>query len=100
MHSGRFFALGDFLRFVASEYGRPRILVTENGVCDGCEPVNGKVDDVRAYYVWSLPDNLERAFGDSKRFGSVWTGFATQARIPRASAAFFSHVIRDNGFEV
>ena len=118
------FALGDFLRFVSAEYGRPKIYVTENGVCDNTEPVNGVVDDVqrtellrgflggmhsaiadgsadvRAYYVWSLLDNFEWAFGNSKRFGIVWTDFATQARIPKASAAFFSDVIRQNGLEV
>ena len=118
------FALGDFLRFVSAEYGKPKIYVTENGVCDNTEPVNGVVDDVqrtellrgflggmqsaiadgaadvRAYYVWSLLDNFEWAFGNSKRFGIVFTDFATQARIPKASAAFFSDVIRRNGLEV
>jgi len=118
------FALGDFLRFVSAEYGKPKIYVTENGVCDNTEPVNGVVDDVqrtellrgflggmhaaiadgaadvRAYYVWSLLDNFEWAFGNSKRFGIVFTDFATQARIPKASAKFFSDVIRQNGLEV
>ncbi len=116
-------SLGDFLRFVSAEYGKPRIYVTENGVCDNTEPVNGAIDDVqrtellrgflggmqsaiadgaadvRAYYVWSLLDNFEWAFGNSKRFGIVYTDFATQARIPKASAAFFSDVIRKNGLE-
>ena len=119
------FALGDFLRFVSAEYGRPRIYVTENGVCDNTAPAaDGKsvpdVErtellrgfiagmhaamtqagvDVRAYYVWSLLDNFEWAFGYSKRFGIVWTDFATQARIPKQSAAFFSELIRKNGLE-
>jgi beta-glucosidase len=56
--------------------------------------------DVRAYYVWSLLDNFEWAFGNSKRFGIVHTDFVTQARTPKASAAFFSDVIRKNGLEV
>lgn len=118
------FALGDFLRFVSAEYGKPKIYVTENGVCDNTEPVNGVVDDVqrtellrgflggmhaaiadgaadvRAYYVWSLFDNFEWAFGYSKRFGIVYTDYGTQARIPKASAAFFSELIRKNGLEV
>jgi hypothetical protein len=29
----------------------------------------------------------------------VWTDFATQARIPKQSAAFFSELIRNNGLE-
>ncbi|HXX47316.1 MAG TPA: family 1 glycosylhydrolase, partial [Myxococcota bacterium] len=55
--------------------------------------------DVRAYYVWSLLDNFEWAFGYSKRFGIVYTDFATQARIPKQSAAFFAELIRKNGLE-
>jgi beta-glucosidase len=117
------FALGDFLRFVSAEYGKPKIYVTENGVCDNTEPVGGRIDDVqrtellrgfiagmhaaiadgsadvRAYYVWSLFDNFEWAFGYSKRFGIVHTDYATQARTPKASAAFFSELIRRNGLE-
>src|SRR5262249_26740570 len=40
------FALGDFLRFVSAEYGKPKIYVTENGVCDNTAPVDGAVADV------------------------------------------------------
>jgi beta-glucosidase len=113
-------ALGDFVDFVSAEYGRPRIYVTENGVADDTGPVGGRVDDearirllrgflaglataiekgadVRAYYVWSLLDNFEWAYGYSKRFGIVWTDYPTQARIPKESARFYSEVIRHNG---
>ncbi len=116
------FALGDFVRFVSAEYDRPLIYVTENGVCDNTEPVDGEVDDVgrvellrgflvglagaiadgadvRAYYVWSLLDNFEWAFGYSKRFGIVHTDYETLTRTPKASARFFSDVIRRNGLE-
>ena len=55
--------------------------------------------DIRGYYAWSLLDNLEWSLGFSKRFGIVWTDFATQARIPKQSAAFFSELIRKNGLE-
>lgn len=116
-------SLGDFVRWVSNEYGRPRIYITENGVCDNTEPdASGVIDDhlrvdllrgflaglhgaiedgadVRAYYVWSLMDNFEWAFGYSKRFGVVWTDFATQQRIPKRSAAFYSSVIERNGVE-
>jgi len=113
-------ALGDFVRFVSKEYGSPVIYITENGVCDNTEPVNGVIDDqdriqllrgflaslhgaiqdgadVRAYYQWSLMDNFEWAFGYSKRFGMVYTDFSTRQRIPKKSAAFFSEVIDRNG---
>jgi beta-glucosidase len=56
--------------------------------------------DVRAYYLWSLLDNFEWAYGTSKRFGIVWTDFATQARLPKASARFYAEVIRWGGVEV
>ena len=115
-------ALGDFVRWVTNEYGHPKIYITENGVCDNTEPVNGVIDDhvriellrgflaglhgaiqdgcdVRAYYQWSLMDNFEWAYGFSKRFGMVYTDFATQERTPKKSAAFYSEVIRDNGLE-
>jgi beta-glucosidase len=116
-------ALGDFVRFVSKEYGGPRIYVTENGVCDNTAPVNGRVDDqprvellrgflaglaqaigdgadVGGYYVWSFLDNFEWALGYSRRFGVVWTDYPTQRRIPKASARFYSEVIRRNGLEV
>ncbi|GGS94752.1 hypothetical protein GCM10010270_78520 [Streptomyces violaceus] len=34
--------------------------------------------DVRGYYVWSLLDNFERAFGYDERIGIVRVGYATQ----------------------
>jgi beta-glucosidase len=116
-------ALGDFVRFVSQEYGRPPIHVTENGVCDNTEPTDGEVEDagriallrgflqglagaiedgaadVRSYYLWSLLDNFEWAFGYSKRFGIVHVDYATLARTPKASAHWYSNVIRQNGFD-
>ncbi len=116
-------ALGDFVRFVSREYGRPKIYVTENGVCDNTGPVGGRIDDpgrieliqgflvglgeaiaegeadVRAYYVWSLLDNFEWFFGYSKRFGIVYTDYETQERIPKASAEWYARVIERNGVD-
>jgi beta-glucosidase len=48
--------------------------------------------DVRGYFVWSLLDNFEWAFGYAKRFGIVYVDYATQERIPKASAAWFAEV--------
>lgn len=117
-------SLGDFVRWVTREYGRPKIYITENGVCDNTEPdANGVIDDhvrmdllkgflgglhgamedgadVRAYYQWSLMDNFEWSFGFSKRFGMVHTDFGTQKRTPKNSAAMYSEIIRRNGFDV
>jgi beta-glucosidase len=46
--------------------------------------------------VWSLLDNFEWAYGYQKRFGIVYVDFATQQRIPKASAAFFARVASEN----
>ncbi|MEJ5222410.1 MAG: family 1 glycosylhydrolase, partial [Tepidiforma sp.] len=109
--------------WISNEYGRPRIYITENGVCDNTEPdANGVIDDatrqellrgflaglhgaiedgcdVRAYYQWSLMDNFEWAFGYSKRFGIVYTDYRTLERIPKKSAEMYADIIRRNGLD-
>jgi beta-glucosidase len=47
--------------------------------------------------VWSLLDNFEWQSGFSKRFGIVRVDFETQQRVPKASARFYSDVVRTNG---
>ena len=37
------------------------------------------------YFVWSLLDNFEWAYGYSKRFGMVYVDYPTLARIPKSS---------------
>jgi beta-glucosidase len=96
------------------------LYVTENG-CAAEDYVNphGEVDDVErvsylhahleaaaraiaeganlaGYFVWSLLDNFEWAWGYQKRFGIVYVDFGTQRRIPKASARFYSDVVRAN----
>jgi beta-glucosidase len=46
--------------------------------------------------VWSLLDNFEWGWGYQRRFGIVFVDFETQRRIPKASARFYSEVIRGN----
>jgi beta-glucosidase len=53
--------------------------------------------DLRGYFAWSLLDNFEWSLGYSKRFGIVHVDFATQKRTPKASARFYSEVIRSRG---
>jgi len=50
--------------------------------------------DVRGYFVWSLLDNFEWASGYSQRFGLVYVDFATQERIPKASARWYADLIK------
>ncbi len=49
--------------------------------------------DVRGYFVWSLLDNFEWGAGYSQRFGIVYVDRATQRRIPKASARWYSNMI-------
>jgi beta-glucosidase len=110
------------LRWVRERYGDMPLYVTENGAAfyDPPSPVRGRVEDplrveylrthllavaearrqgvdVRGYFVWSLLDNMEWAHGQTKRFGIVHVDYATQARTPKSSAAFYRDVIRSAG---
>ena len=102
-------------------YRPAKILVTENGASYSDAPdARGVVNDTRrvdylrahiaaahralqagvplaGYFVWSLLDNFEWSFGYSQRFGIVWVDYATQQRIPKASAQWYADVIRQNG---
>jgi len=55
--------------------------------------------DLRGYFVWSLLDNFEWSEGYSKRFGLVYVDYATQRRILKDSARWYSDVIRRNGLD-
>lgn len=52
--------------------------------------------DIRGYFVWSLLDNFEWLEGYDYRFGLVYVDFASQARMPKASARWYASLIRAN----
>ncbi len=52
--------------------------------------------NLAGYYVWSLLDNFEWAWGYQKRFGIVFVDFGSQRRIPKSSARFYADVARAN----
>jgi beta-glucosidase len=52
--------------------------------------------NLAGYYVWSLLDNFEWAWGYQRRFGIVFVDFETQRRIPKQSAKFYTDVVRAN----
>ncbi|MGX1670345.1 GH1 family beta-glucosidase [Streptomyces sp. NPDC055400] len=52
--------------------------------------------DVRGYYLWSLMDNFEWAYGYEKRFGAVHVDYATQKRTPKSSAHWYAQASRTN----
>jgi beta-glucosidase len=70
------------------EYLRAHLAAVHAAIAAGA-PVDG-------YYVWSLMDNFEWAWGYGKRFGIVHVDYATQQRTPKASAAYYAEVIRNN----
>jgi beta-glucosidase len=52
---------------------------------------------LRGYFVWSMMDNFDWAWGYSNRFGIVHVDYESQARTPKASAHWYSDVIRNGG---
>jgi beta-glucosidase len=103
------------------DYDCPPIVITENGAAYRDHPGStGEVDDperiefveshlraaltaigegapLRGYFLWSLLDNLEWAWGYSRRFGVVHVDFATQQRTPKSSAYRYREIVAANG---
>ena len=53
---------------------------------------------LKGYFVWSMMDNFEWAWGYSRRFGIIHVDFDTQARTLKDSAKWYAQVTRENGF--
>jgi beta-glucosidase len=49
------------------------------------------------YFVWTLLDNFEWAFGFSKRFGITFVDYRTQQRAWKKSAGWYQRIIATNG---
>lgn len=101
--------LHGFLTRLARDYvGNLPIYVTENGMANADQVINGSVNDhiredylsahldatrraiaeganVQGFFYWSLLDNYEWALGYEKRFGLVHVDFETLQRVPKAS---------------
>ncbi|MET7382227.1 GH1 family beta-glucosidase [Streptomyces sp. NPDC005526] len=67
-------------------YLRGHLAAVRRAITDGA--------DVRGYYLWSLMDNFEWAYGYGKRFGAVYVDYATLARTPKSSALWYSKAAR------
>jgi beta-glucosidase len=112
--------LHDLLTWLSREYTLPPLYLTENGMAvddrpdgDGTVPdperiayldghlraahrAIGEGVDLRGYFVWSLLDNFEWAFGLERRFGLVYVDYPSGERIRKASAHWYRQVVRDN----
>jgi beta-glucosidase len=114
----------ELLKRLWADYHPPLLIVTENGMplADAPDGHGRVVDEARisylarhvtqvqramqqgvsvgGYFVWSLTDNFEWALGYGMRFGLVYVDFATQRRIPKASAAWFRRLVAQGLTEV
>ncbi|NBC29676.1 MAG: beta-glucosidase [Spirochaetes bacterium] len=50
--------------------------------------------NVRGYFVWTLLDNFEWAFGYTKRFGLYYTDYQSRRRTLKASGAWYAELAR------
>jgi len=110
--------LAELLHWAAERYDNPLIYVTESGAAfeDAVAPDGSVHDEDRrsyleshfraalgardagvrlgGYFVWSLMDNFEWAYGYDKRFGIVRVDYDTQERTPKDSALWYAEQIR------
>lgn len=56
--------------------------------------------DVRGYFLWSLMDNFEWAFGYDKRFGLFYVDYKTMERVAKPAAKWYARVTSTNALEV
>lgn len=111
------------LKWIDAEYKIPKIYITENGAAyNDVKDADGKVMDhnrkrylhlhfaaaqraaaegvpLAGYFVWSLLDNFEWAWGYGKRFGIVYVDFDTGERTIKHSAEYLRSVIQSNSVE-
>jgi len=116
-------ALYELLVRLQADYDVPKPYITENGAAYRDVPgPDGQVDDpdrlsylkrhfvqchraiqagvpLAGYFVWTLMDNFEWAWGYTRRFGIVYDDFPTQRRTVKSSGRFYRQVIADNGLQ-
>lgn len=111
--------LYDLLINIKENHADIPLYITENGAAFEDKVENGRVNDKRridylkkhfksakkaiedgvdlkGYFVWSLMDNFEWAFGYSKRFGIIHIDYETKKRTLKDSAYYYKKVIKEN----
>jgi beta-glucosidase len=109
------------LKYINDRYKIKKFYITENGcVVKDKISLDGKVHDkeridylkkhiisahkavseginLNGYFIWTLIDNFEWAWGTSKRLGLIYVDFPTQKRIIKDSGYWYKKVIQNNG---
>jgi beta-glucosidase len=116
-------ALADILVRIHTEYGAPKVWITENGCSFGDEELNDLRDEwridylknhlaavkqamesgvkVQRYYVWSLMDNLEWVQGYDERYGIIYIDRKQNLkRTIKKSGHWYAQVIANHGFNL
>ena len=113
--------LYDALRSVQTEYGNPKMFITENGAAfddhpdsDGVVADDARLDYIRVhlaaahraiadganlqgYFLWTLLDNFEWAYGYDVRFGVTNVDHTSQKRTVKRSGKWYADAISRNG---
>ena len=108
----------ELLTDIGARYPTLPLMVTENGAAfydtvsedgevhdaDRVSYLHGHIDavgraldagvDVRGYFLWSLLDNFEWAWGFDRRFGIIRVDYDTQQRTIKDSAKWYAELIR------
>jgi beta-glucosidase len=115
----------EILLYIQSRYNPAKVYITESGAAfvDNLDDSSGRVHDtervnyyrgyvaealnsigqgvpLKGYFAWSLLDNFEWAYGFSKRFGLIYTDYATQRRYIKDSGLWFAKAIAENGYQL
>lgn len=113
--------LYDLLARLRQDYGNPTLMITENGAAfPDSQIVNGQAQDdnridymaahleqarrairdgvkLQGYFLWTLVDNFEWAFGFSRKFGITSMDRHTLGRTWKKSASWYQRVVCSNG---
>lgn len=114
--------LYNLLMRLKNEYNAPPLYITENGaaykdvvtpdgeICDerrqayleshlaACHRAIQNGVPLKGYFVWSLLDNFEWAYGYTKRFGITHVDYTTLKRTLKQSGEWYSKAAQTNGF--
>lgn len=115
--------LTELLGSTGSRFPELPLFVTENGMAaddradaQGVVHDEGRIDylrrhlgavldavdagaDVRGYFVWSLMDNFEWAWGYDRRFGIIRVDHANRRRVPKDSFGYYQRLISQRGLD-